>query len=147
MQNSFAEWDHMISDGIYRVPYPVETRLSLVDLDDVAEAAALVLTNRGHSGATYELVGTPPLSQIEIAETFAQALKRPIQAEAETVESWEQRARSAGMDDHARETLTKMFCAYARDGFKGNPNVLGWLLGRPPTSLAAFAARIAAAQA
>jgi NAD(P)H dehydrogenase (quinone) len=147
MQNSLAEWDRMKSDGIYRVPYPVETRLSLVDLDDVAEAAALVLTNAGHSGATYELVGTPPLSQIEIAETFAQALKKPIQAEAETVENWEQRARGAGMDDHAHATLAEMFRTYARDGFAGNPNVLGWLLGRPPTSLAAFAARIAAAQA
>jgi hypothetical protein len=40
-----------------------------------------------------------------------------------------------------------MFRAYARDGLKGNPNVLGWLLGRPPTSLAAFAARCAAGQA
>ncbi len=128
------------------MPYPIETRLSLVDLDDVAEAAATVLINSGHAGATYELVGTPPLSQVEIAETFGQALKKPIRAEAEAIKSWEQRARSAGMDDHQRETLIKMFRAYARDGLKGNPNVLGWLLGRPPT-LAAFAARIAAAQA
>jgi NAD(P)H dehydrogenase (quinone) len=147
MQNSLAEWERMVSDDIYRVPYPVETRLSLVDLDDVAEAAALVLTSAGHSGATYELVGTPPLSQIEIAETFGRALRRIVRAEAETVETWEARARSTGMDDHARDTLIKMFRAYARDGFGGNPNVLGWLLGRPPTSLAAFAARIAAAQA
>jgi hypothetical protein len=51
------------------------------------------------------------------------------------------------MDDYSRETLTKMFRAYARDGLKGNPNVLRWLLGRPPTSLAQFAERIAAAQA
>ncbi len=147
MQNSLAEWDRMVSDGIYRVPYPIETRLSLVDLDDVAEAAALVLTNSGHSGATYELVGTPPLSQVEIAEAFGRAMKRAIRAEAETIESWEQRARSAGMNDYQRETLTKMFRAYARDGLKGNPNVLGWLLGRPATSFAGFAARIAAAQA
>jgi uncharacterized protein YbjT (DUF2867 family) len=147
MQNSLGEWERMVSDGIYRVPYPVETRLSLVDLDDVAEAAALVLTGGGHSDATYELVGTPPLSQIEIAETFGRALKKTIRAEAESIESWEQRARGGGMDDYQRETLIKMFRAYARDGFKGNPNVLGWLLGRPPTSLAAFAARIAAAQA
>jgi NAD(P)H dehydrogenase (quinone) len=147
MQNSLAEWDRMKNDGIYRVPYPVETRLGLVDLDDVAEAAALVLTSGGHSSATYELVGTPPLNQIEIAETFGQALNKSVRAEAETVESWDQRARSAGMDDHSRETLTKMFRAYARDGLKGNPNVLGWLLGRPPTSFAAFAARVAAAQA
>ncbi len=147
MQNSLAEWDRMLSHAIYRVPYPIETRLSLVDLDDVAEAAAIVLTNTGHSGATYELVGTPPLSQIEIAETFGHALKKMVRAEAETAGSWNQRARAAGMDDFARETLTKMFNAYARDGLKGNPNVLGWLLGRPPTSLASFAARIAAAQA
>jgi hypothetical protein len=40
-----------------------------------------------------------------------------------------------------------MFRAYARDSLKGNPNLLGWLLGRPATSLAAFAARMAAAQA
>jgi NAD(P)H dehydrogenase (quinone) len=147
MQNSLAEWDRMASDGTYRVPYPVETKLSLVDLGDVAETAALVLTNAGHSGATYELVGTPPLSQVEIAETFGHALNKAVRAEAETVEAWEARARSAGMDDYACETLTKMFCAYARDGLAGNPNVLGWLLGRPPTSLAAFAARVAAAQA
>jgi uncharacterized protein YbjT (DUF2867 family) len=147
MQNSLAEWDRMIADGIYRVPYPVETKLSLVDLDDVAEAAALVLTEDGHSGASYELVGTPPMSQIEIAETFGHALQRAVRAEAEPVEAWTQRARSAAMDNTQRETLAKMFQAYARDGLKGNPNVLGWLLKRPPTSLAAFAARMAAAHA
>ena len=147
MQNSLAEWDRMVSDGIYRVPYPIETRLSLVDLDDVAEAAALVLTNSGHSGATYELVGTAPLSQVEIAEAFSRALNKPIRAEAETIESWDQRVRSAGTNDYQRETLTKMFRAYARDGLKGNPNVLAWLLGRPPTSFASFAVRMTAAQA
>jgi uncharacterized protein YbjT (DUF2867 family) len=147
MQNSLAEWDRMVSDGIYRVPYPIETRLSLVDLDDVAEAAAVVLTSDSHSGASYELVGTPPLSQIEITQIFGHALNKAVRAEAETVEAWEQRARSAGMDDYSRETLIKMFRAYAHDGLKGNPNVLGWLLGRPPTSFASFAVRMTAAQA
>jgi NAD(P)H dehydrogenase (quinone) len=145
MQNSLAEWDRMASEGIYRVPYPIETRLSLVDLDDVAEAAAMVLTTDSHSGATYELVGTPPLSQVEIARIFGHALNKAVRAEAETVEAWVQRARSAGMDDYSRDTLIKMFRAYARDGLKGNPNVLGWLLGRPPTSFASFAVRMTAA--
>src|SRR6266481_8752548 len=134
MENSLAQWNNMVRDGVYRVPYPIETRLSLVDLDDVAEAAAIVLTSAGHSGATYELVGTPPLNQMEIAATFAQALNKTVHAEAEALEAWEQRARAAGMDDYQRETLIKMFHAYARDGLKGNPNMLTWLLGRPPTS-------------
>jgi NAD(P)H dehydrogenase (quinone) len=147
MQNILAEWDRMLRSGVYRVPYPVETRLSLVDLDDLAEAAATVLINAGHSGATYELVGTPPISQIEIAETFGKALGRPVRAEAETLETWDRRARAARMNDYSRETLASMFRAYARDGLKGNPNVLGWLLGRQPTSLARFATRITAVQA
>jgi NAD(P)H dehydrogenase (quinone) len=147
MQNSLAQWDLMTREGVYRVPYPIETRLSLVDLDDVAEAAALVLLDAGHVGATYELVGTSPLSQIEIAATFGRALTKTILAETESIENWDCRARSAGLDDHARETLIRMFQAYARDGLKGNPNVLGWLLGRPPNSLAAFAARTVASQA
>ena len=33
------------------------------DLYDVAEVAAAILTTPGHAYATYELVGTPPLSQ------------------------------------------------------------------------------------
>jgi uncharacterized protein YbjT (DUF2867 family) len=147
MQNILAQWDRMVSSGLYRVPYPVETRLSLVDLDDLAEVAATVLTNAGHSGATYELVGTPPHSQIEIAETFSKAFGKPVRAETETVEAWNRRARAAGMNDYSCETLSSMFRAYARDGLKGNPNVLGWLLGRQPTSLARFAARVTPAQA
>ena len=144
MQNSLAEWDHMVRDGIFRVPYPIETRLSLVDLDDVAQAAALVLTSDGHRSATYELVGTAPMSQIEIAETFARVLQRDVRAEAEPIETRGERVRNAGMDNYQRETLLKMFEAYARDGLRGNPNVLGWLLGRPPTSAIDFVARFAA---
>jgi NAD(P)H dehydrogenase (quinone) len=143
MQNTLAEWDRMAGEGILRVPYPIETRLSLVDLDDVAQAAALVLTSEAHIGAIYELVGTSPMSQIEIAEVFAGVMQRDIRAEAEPIEAWRDRARRGGMDDHQCETLIKMFEAYARDGLKGNPNVLGWLLGRRPTSVATFAARFA----
>src|SRR4051794_23104753 len=138
MQNSLAEWERMRGEGVYRVPYPVETRLSLVDLDDIAETAVTVLTAGGHGGATYELVGTAPMSQIEVAGTFGRVLQRAVRAEAETVAAWDERARKAGMDGHQRETLKKMFEAYARDGLKGNPNVLRWLLKREPTSLAAF---------
>jgi NAD(P)H dehydrogenase (quinone) len=143
MQNTLAEWNRMVGAGIFRVPYPIETRLSLVDLDDVAEAAALVLAGDGHIGATYELVGTAPMSQIEIADAFARALQRDIRAEAESIDAWRDRARRGGMDDHQRETLIKMFEAYARDGLRGNPNVLSWLLGRQPTSVAEFVIRTA----
>ncbi len=141
MQNILAGWPEIAGPGIYRVPYPAATRLSLVDLDDVAEAAARVLTEPGHAGATYELVGTLPLSQTEVADTLGAALGRQVRVEAETVETWA--ARAAGLGVYQRETLMAMFRHYARHVLVGNPRVLGWLLGRPPTTLDRFAARAA----
>ncbi len=140
MQNILAGWRSIVEEGVYRVPYPVDTRISLVDLRDVAEAAALVLTEPGHGGATYELVGTTPLAQMEVADVLAVALGRPVRAVAEPVEDWDARARATGMGDYQRETLAAMFRSYAASGLIGNANVLGWLLGRRPTTLAQFAA-------
>jgi NAD(P)H dehydrogenase (quinone) len=41
--------------GPVEVPYDVDAVFGFADLDDVAEVAALVLTEDGHVGATYEL--------------------------------------------------------------------------------------------
>jgi len=141
MQNILAGWPEIAGAGIYRVPYPAATRLCLVDLDDVAEAAARVLTEPGHAGATYELVGTSPFSQLEVADTLASILGREIRVEAETVETWADRATAAGLGGYARDTLIAMFRHYARHGLVGNPRVLAWLLGRPPATLTEFAAK------
>jgi len=138
MQNLLVGWRSIVEDGVYRVPYPVATRISLVDLYDVAEAAALVLTEDGHVGATYALVGTPALTQTEVAETLSLAIGRPVRAVAETVETWESRV-GAGMGDYQRQTLAAMFRSYAAHGLVGNANVLSWLLGVSPTTLAEFA--------
>ena len=138
MQNVLAQWNSIVQEGIYPVPYRVETRLGMVDLDDVAEAAAIVLTEAGHAGATYELAGAEALSQIEVAAVLADCLGRPVRAETVAIETWEQRARASGLGDYQVKTLVKMFRYYEQHDFWGNPRVLGWLLGRPPTTFAGF---------
>ena len=147
MQNTLAGLGAVRANGVFQVPYPVETCLSLVDLDDVAEAAARVLTEPGHAGATYELVGTPGLTQTVVAAELGRALGRDVRAECEPVEAWKQRARAAGLGDYQVVTLLAMFSYYARCGLWGSPSVLTWLLGRAPTTLAAFAARVAGERA
>lgn len=147
MQNLLAGWRSIVDEGVLRAPYPVATRISLVDLGDVAEAAALVLTQSGHGGATYELVGTPPLSQSDVAEALGRALGRPVRAEQQPLAAWDAQARASGLGDYQRETLAKMFRWYARSGLIGNPNTLTWLLGRAPMTLEAFAKRAVVGQA
>jgi uncharacterized protein YbjT (DUF2867 family) len=143
MQNILGAWRNLIEDGVFRVPYSAETRLSLVDLDDVAEAAALVLMNESHVSATYELVGTSALTQIEVAAAIGSALGRPARVEPEDFETWDERQRSAGMGDYERKTLGSMFRYYAQHGLIGNSNTLRWLLGRAPNDLASFLRRAA----
>jgi uncharacterized protein YbjT (DUF2867 family) len=144
MQNILGAWHAIVADGVFRVPYPVAARISLVDLDDVAEAAALVLTEDGHAGATYELVGTKPLSPSAVAAAIGVALKRDVRAETESIEAWDARVAAAGMGAHERATLAAMFRYYAAHGLSGNPNTLSWLLGRAPTRLADFLGHAAA---
>ncbi len=145
MQNLLAGWAAITAQGVYRVPYAVASRLSLVDLRDVAEAAARVLTEPGHAGATYELVGTPGLSQTEVAAALAEALGRPVRAEATDHAAWSAAAHANGLPDDARRTLLQMFEYYEAYGLCGSPQTLTALLGRPPATLAAFARDAAAA--
>ena len=141
MQNLLAGCRAIVEQGVYAVPYPPETRLGLVDLDDVAEAAAVVLTQAGHASATYELAGPEVLTQAEVAEILSRRLGRPVRAERIPLEIWVDRARASGMGAYQVETLATMFRYYERYGFWGNPRVLTGLIGRSPTTFEGFVAR------
>lgn len=141
MQNVLAYLDVIREQGVYKIPYPPHTRLSLIDLEDLAEAVASILTEPEWRNATLELVGTPGLSQQEIACTLGEQLSRPVEAVVIPIETWQANARSAGLDEYQIETLSKMFAYYAQHELTGNPRVLGCLLKREPTSFEEFVER------
>jgi uncharacterized protein YbjT (DUF2867 family) len=142
MQNILAGWTAIVEQGVYRTPYPVETRLGLVDLEDVAIAAAIALTEPGHFGAIYELAGPEALTQTEVAAVLSESLGRPVQAAQIPLDEWAKDAQAAGLGSYQLETLLKMFRYYAEYHFWGNSQALGWLLGRPPTKFRAFVERV-----
>ena len=76
MQNVLGGWQAIIEHWVYAVPYSVETRMSMVDLEDIAEAAAVVLTEPDHLDANYELAGPEVLTQSQIAEILSKHLQR-----------------------------------------------------------------------
>jgi uncharacterized protein YbjT (DUF2867 family) len=138
MQNILAHWATICEHGVYRIPYPAETRLSFVDLMDVARAAAIVITEPGYHNAIYELVGTHGITQIEIGSLLTRSINRSIQIEVIPIPEWEQQARDKGLGEYQIEALTQMFRFYAQNGMSGSPRVLGWLLGKSPTTLEDF---------
>ena len=135
MQNLLAGWKSIVDEGILRVPYSINARFSFVDLEDLAEAARMVLTEPNHTNATYELAGTFPLSHAEAAKIFSRVLNRVVRAEKEEIKGWRSHAR--GLSGYAMENLTRMFEYYDKFGLTANPNVLEYLLrrGAPRLSL------------
>ena len=144
MQNVFAYWRTITAEGVYRVPYAVSTRLGMVDLLDVAQAAAVVLSEEGHEYATYELAGPEVLDQEQIAAVLSAQLGRPVQAQAQDRGEWAESARRGGQSETAIGTLLRMFEYYEQFGFYGNPRALAHLIGRQPATFAEAAARFAA---
>jgi NAD(P)H dehydrogenase (quinone) len=145
MQNIQAYWPKAVESGVFRVPFPTTTRLSLVDLAEVAQVAAKVLVEEGHDQAIYELCGPAAPSQEEVAALFAQHLGRPVRAESLSLAEWGKQAERDGLGAYQIGSLCQMFDYYARYGFRGNPGVLGWLIGRPPADLSILVARWATA--
>ena len=142
-QNILAHWDTILRQGIYPVPYSVESQSSLVDLGDVAQVAAEVIASQRHIAATYELVGTHAISPREIAGILSLAIERSVEAKQVSLDDWQHNARAAGLGDYQVGTLVKMFRYYDRHDFIGNSNILRWLLGRPPASFTDFVNSIA----
>ncbi len=121
-------------DPVLRVAYDPARVFGLVDLQDVAEAAAAVLTEDGHVGATYELGGPALVSVAELAAAAGTVLGRAVPVEQVATADWAA-ADGAGLDPRVRDWLVAMFDYYDAHGLPTGPVPLRALLDREPTSL------------
>lgn len=129
-QNLAASLAAALDSGRLEVPYRVDAPFTLVDLDDVGEAAAVVLTEPGHDFASYELCGPDVVTAAEVAADVSRATGHEVEAVRVDPATWLE-GPGAALPDYPRRALHAMFLAYDRDGLVGGRRVLPWLLGRP----------------
>jgi len=142
MQNVLVYWHQMLADGVYAVPYSPEAKFSMVDLDDLAQAAARIIhEGKPHYQAIYECCGAQVLSNEEIAEKVGIVAGRSVKAVALSRDEWTAGMRAKGAPEFTITTLLGMFEYYDRHGLVGNANVLTWLLGREPARFEDFLAK------
>lgn len=143
MQNLEQAWETVRRSGVYRLPYSEYARMSLVDVDDVAEAAATVLTEPDWDGGAFELCSGDRLTRVEMAEVIASVLGKPVRAETGSIEEWK-RTSAGSRSPFQVERVAAMFAHYDRHGLAGgNPRVLRMILGREPTKFEAYVRRLA----
>ncbi len=136
MQNILPYWTEIVSKGQYRVPYSVESRFSPIELTDVADVAAIVLRQNGHSGGIYQLTGPEVFNSAEMAARMGKRLGHLVKVQTQALQEWQ--ASVKGLSEYARNSLGQMFAYYDQHGFWSSSEILENLLGRQPISFTTF---------
>ncbi|TXL87837.1 SDR family oxidoreductase [Streptomyces sp. IB2014 016-6] len=123
-------------DGVIRGPAG-QGRAAVVAQDDIADAAAAVLTHAPeHAGATYDLTGPQSLTFDEIAAVLTTATGRTITYRPETVEEAYRSRASHGAPDWQLDAWVSTYTAVAAGELDGVGDAVPRLTGRPATPLA-----------
>jgi uncharacterized protein YbjT (DUF2867 family) len=139
----FRQVPSIVSRGV--LPLPMEdARIASIDIGDLAEVAAAVLTTSGHDGKTYHLTGPEALSMAEVAEKLSAATGQTIRYVNIAPEEARKARLAAGMPPYLADALDELF-AERRRGKESTvwptiESVFGWR----PAGFDDFAARNAA---
>jgi uncharacterized protein YbjT (DUF2867 family) len=133
-QNYAGAWNGIVETGVLAEPWSNDTRFSRVDYRDVAEVAAIALTEDRLLYGTFELCAGGWLDRSDVASLIGEVLGRPITP---------QRVDPASLPA-AAQAMRPMFDHYDRIGLRGNALTLAAILGHTPRTLRAYFEELAA---
>ncbi len=143
MQAYFRQAPSIIARGSFSLPM-ADARIASIDVADIAEVAAQVLTSDGHAGKTYPLTGSEALTMSDVGQRLTTVLERPVQYIDVPSEVYRDGLIAAGVPVFNADALVELF-AERRKGKESNVYATAEeLLNRRPTTFAEFAQRNAA---
>ncbi|MCJ2054958.1 NmrA/HSCARG family protein [Methylobacterium sp. J-048] len=145
IQNDIRLKDPLLKFGVYGMPIGSKG-VSMVDIRDIGEAAALELARREQSASSlgreiYTLAGPDALTGEGIATIWSEALDRTVRYGGDDLVAMEQRLKATMPAWHALD-LRLMIGRYQADGAVATTEELsrlGALLGHAPRSYRSFA--------
>jgi uncharacterized protein YbjT (DUF2867 family) len=137
-QNYAQGWSRVVETGVLAEPWSINSRFSRVDYRDVAEVAAIALTEDRLLSGTFELCSEGHLDRRDVAAIIGKVLCRDIQADR--IDAGKAAAGAGG----PAVALKKMFDWYDARGLQGCALTLRAILGREPRTLRAFFEELAA---
>lgn len=113
-------------------------RTGIIDVQDVAEFIAEVLTGSGHERQTYYITGPEILSFTELAEQMSEVLERGISYVDIPADDFCHQLRSWGTDDWYVDAVSNLFEFIARDDGAKVTNTFAEICGKAPRSFNQF---------
>jgi len=131
------------TSGVFSEPWSTGTRFSRVDYRDVAEVAAIALTEERLNYGTFELCADGHPDRHDLAALMAAVLGRKVKATRLSPPASPKPPAGSNAEKEALK-MAAMFDWYDRHGLVGNPLILHAILGRPPRTLGAYLEELAA---
>jgi len=132
--------------GVYPIPAGTQG-LAVVDVRDLAEAAAISLTEEGHNGKTYDLVSSEMLRGPEAAVTWSKLLHKEIAYAGHTdFDGFEAQLRKSGNPSWLAYDVRVMYQGFIERGFGNTEDQaarFAALLGHPPRTYSDFVQELA----
>ncbi len=117
-----------------------DTQMSLVDMEDFAEAAAVILSSKDYANGTFELCGKGSYSLQDMEVVFSKVAGREVKSVYITDEAFIGQMK-IDASSYQAQTLLTMFQHYNEHSFRGNSVLLSQILGREPHTLHQFVRR------
>ena len=138
MQNTLAGAQTVASAG--KLYWAMDdAKLAMIDIRDIAECAAAVLTSNGHVGETYVLTGPQAVSFHDVANALSGALGKPVTYINVPNEALVQAMTEMGYPEWTAQGLAELMDGF-KDGFaKETTNNVERLTGHPARSVETFA--------
>lgn len=145
-QNELRLKTELTGPGVY--PIPVGNQgVAVVDIRDLAEAAAISLTEEGHNGKTYDLVSSEMLTGPDATGIWSRLLgKQIVYAGHADFDSFEVQLREKGSPSWLAYDLRVMFQGFVERGFSNTEDQtarFAALLGHQPRTYSSFAEELA----
>lgn len=112
-----------------------DAKVASASRKDYADAAAVVLTEDGHVGRTYELAGDTSWTYAELAATASEILGREVTYTSLTAEQRQQALEGFGLPAEVAGFVTGIDTAIAGGVLADTDGTLSTLIGRPTTPL------------
>lgn len=119
--------------------------ISHVDIRDVAEVAARVLTANGHTRRIYDLTGPDSLSYADVARRLSSVLGRKIQHVDVPPEKYREAMMAGGVPEWTARALLDLYAFYRENRASAVSPAISHVLGRGPQSFDRWARENAAA--
>jgi len=133
-QNFARSWPSVLETGVLAEPWSTDTRFTRVDYRDVAEVAAIALTEDRLINGTFELCAEGNLNRKDVATLIGEVLGRPIRAEKSQV--------PRGSEPSPLQPMLDWYDAHS---LLGNSLTLRAILAREPRTLRAYFEELARA--